>query len=209
MKSEFVCTDCKKLQAASHGQGKNRERCAACTTYAAENSKRRGSKNRRAIELADYVEDIEKEQQVIARRIKKSRESKNSSAVSVLQAKHEKARKKIRAVSKNIDPSYLGFTRQQFVRWRKKPINQRCHFCHITDKALSIIAGAEEQGNRLQPFVGIDRIDYSKPYTLKNIVPCCERCDAMRSKPTGFTFAELEQLGPTLKKLWVRRLNGV
>jgi len=208
MKSIFKCVDCEKAQISSHGIGRKHERCTGCQIYSAEARKAAIRKSQSEKEFADY----DAKERVLAGQLRKARasneEAYDPADIGVLQQKVTKLQKQKRHASKSIDASVLGFTRQQFLLWRKKPNHQRCHFCHVTDDALRSLASAEEHGSRMLPFVGIDRIDYSKTHMLKNIVPCCERCDAMRSKPAGLSFAELRRLGPMLKKLWRSRLRG-
>lgn len=203
MTAKYECKACRKLQKLGRKTGQKRERCIGCQIfdsterYAGERRKRRGK----------GLETLDDEERDLVDRLRQARAKDDLAAVSNLQQQIDQLKKTRRQASKRVVEPYLGFTRQQFLHWRQKPANRRCHFCRITDAAALSLASAEERGSRTQPFVGIDRIDYEKPYTLTNIVACCERCDAMRSKPSSFTVAELRLLGPALKKLWQARLS--
>lgn len=38
--------------------------------------------------------------------------------------------------------------------------------------------------------IGLDRIDPSKPYTIKNVEPCCKHCNRMKSDLTSDEFMD-------------------
>lgn len=47
--------------------------------------------------------------------------------------------------------------------------------------------------------LGCDRIDNTKPHTKDNVVPCCTRCNKLRSNK--FTVDEMIQIGAVIKRI--------
>lgn len=50
---------------------------------------------------------------------------------------------------------------------------------------------------------GLDRKDNGVGYTISNVVPCCGRCNQMKSDWLG--YEEMLQVGATLKKIYAAR----
>lgn len=47
--------------------------------------------------------------------------------------------------------------------------------------------------------LGCDRIDNTKPHTKDNVVPCCTRCNKLRSNK--FTVDEMKEIGAVIKRI--------
>lgn len=67
------------------------------------------------------------------------------------------SRYKRSAKEKNIE---FDLTFEQFITFWQKP----CYYCGSPIKTI-----------------GLDRVDYNKGYEVKNLVPCCFTCNAMKS----------------------------
>ena len=47
--------------------------------------------------------------------------------------------------------------------------------------------------------LGCDRIDNSKPHTMDNVVPCCKRCNTIKSNK--FSVEEMKEIGAVIKRI--------
>ena len=54
--------------------------------------------------------------------------------------------------------------------------------------------------------LGIDRVDASLGYVLKNVVPCCSDCN--RAKGAAFTFDEMLVIGKAIANVKANRKDG-
>jgi hypothetical protein len=79
--------------------------------------------------------------------------------------------------------------RNEFIEWfDSKP--KKCFYCGISEK---FVAGKYKtsSGHKINRLT-IDRIDNSKPYSIKNIVWACYRCNSIKSN--FFTADEMKEL---------------
>ena len=98
----------------------------------------------------------------------------------------------------------LGMTRKQFARWFARQ-ERRCHYCGVDEDRLPQLGLKTQMGMELLR-LGVDRINSRKPYTIRNIVPCCYACNSVKSD--RFNRAEMEDIiGPALAEVWNRRPN--
>lgn len=96
----------------------------------------------------------------------------------------------------------LNFARQRAkqrgIEWRLTEqeyrtllAENRCHYC---DGPLG------ETG------VGLDRTENERYYSIENVVPCCGRCN--RIKSNVFTFHEMKTLGGLIREIMAKRDHG-
>ena len=52
-------------------------------------------------------------------------------------------------------------------------VTQRCHYCGVLP--MQMLSNKHLNGNFV--YNGVDRVDNRMGYTLKNVVPCCKRCN--------------------------------
>ena len=94
------------------------------------------------------------------------------------------------AKKRNVD---FLLTRDDFEYWHNSE-NKNCFYCKRTEeKVLSSDAVMQTKCNRLT----IDRVDNDKGYSLKNIVLCCKRCNAIKSN--YFNKEEMLLIGNIIK----------
>lgn len=53
--------------------------------------------------------------------------------------------------------------------------------------------------------LGCDRINNTKPHTKDNVVPCCQRCNKLRSNK--FTVDEMKEIGAVIRRIEKRHKN--
>ena len=53
--------------------------------------------------------------------------------------------------------------------------------------------------------LGCDRINNNKPHTKDNVVPCCKRCNKLRSNK--FTVDEMKEIGAVIQRIEGRHRN--
>lgn len=53
--------------------------------------------------------------------------------------------------------------------------------------------------------LGCDRVDNSKPHTKDNVVPCCKRCNTLKSNK--FTVDEMKEIGTVIRRIENRHKN--
>ncbi len=68
---------------------------------------------------------------------------------------------------------------------------QDCHYCGI--KPSQVAKNRDNNGDYI--YNGIDRIDNTKGYTIKNVVPCCKTCNQAKNSLTLQEF-----------KIWIKRV---
>ena len=73
-----------------------------------------------------------------------------------------------------------NLTEDQF----KSLIKQNCAYCNAEPTKRKTIAYRED----FEEINGIDRIDSNKGYTIDNCVPCCSKCNLMKSNFTKESF---------------------
>ena len=69
-----------------------------------------------------------------------------------------------------------------------------CHYCGI-----SLIWNQYRTGAGTQANTNLDRKDNSIGYTKSNLVPCCFRCNAIKS--THLTYNEMVEIGKCIRKM--------
>lgn len=53
--------------------------------------------------------------------------------------------------------------------------------------------------------LGCDRMNNERPHTKDNVVPCCKRCNTLKSNK--FTVDEMKEIGAVIKRIENRRKN--
>lgn len=86
----------------------------------------------------------------------------------------------------------------------QKLCHSNCYYCgaepEIRQQLLRYCKNSEPQ-----PLNGVDRVDSSKGYTLNNCVPCCIKCNQMKSDLEQKDF--INQISKIYKHLNVQRLS--
>ena len=99
----------------------------------------------------------------------------------------------------------VGFTREEFVLWKRaSPERRCCSYCGVDSEHLYELNIANPRTGRRYEAIGVDRIDNSKPYDLANLVSCCALCNQIKSQL--LTFEEMKRLGPHLRAVWDKRI---
>lgn len=99
----------------------------------------------------------------------------------------------------------VGFTRAEFVAWKRSdPSRRRCRYCGVDAATLYALDVPNPRNGRRLETIGVDRVDNDLPYSLENIVPCCALCNQVKSQL--LTYEEMVKLGPSLRALWDARL---
>ena len=75
-------------------------------------------------------------------------------------------------------------------------VYQNCFYCNSPPQNKMSVKHKRYMGYILY-YTGLDRKDNSKGYTLSNVVPCCARCNSIKSNL--FTFEEMVALADFLK----------
>lgn len=74
----------------------------------------------------------------------------------------------------------------------KEITSQRCYYCSTKPYTVSVVNNitysTEGKQHSAYVFNGIDRIDNSKGYYSRNVVPCCGICNRMKSAMTMYQF---------------------
>lgn len=91
-----------------------------------------------------------------------------------------------------------------FCRWRNDTV-QECHYCGIHQSDLPLV-NMKSQIQRTVRVMGVDRLDSSKGYESRNLVPCCFVCNQI--KGDRFSAAEMELIGQSIERVWQSRLNS-
>jgi len=198
MRSDVKCKNCESLRGLKHSTRGKSLLCSACQTWTKKDREVRARKHKSNKSLAEY----DRRERELKRQIKDKRDKGEHAAVAELQKQVQVIQVQQRNASKKIERYEFLICRSDFLLWRQNPKNQRCRFCDVTDADLQQLAANQNRHARLPPIVGFDRKDDSKPYASTNIVPCCDRCHKMRSKPFAFTFEHLLSVGPILEQLW-------
>ena len=99
----------------------------------------------------------------------------------------------------------VTFSREEFVAWKRSQ-DRQCHYCGIEQSRLFDLSVVNVRTKRVMESIGVDRVDNALAYTLDNIVLCCGPCNAIKS--SILTNTEMELLGPSIRRIWDRRLDA-
>lgn len=97
--------------------------------------------------------------------------------------------------------SYLSNCRRKNIFWEltREELWELCQKnCHYCDKSPS-------NHRRGVTYSGLDRIDHTKGYSLKNVIPCCKECNGLRSDK--LTVEEMEVVAKSLKVFRLRKAD--
>ena len=86
----------------------------------------------------------------------------------------------------------------------QKLCHSNCYYCGSEPEIRQQFI-RYSKNTELQPLNGIDRIDSSKGYTLDNCVPCCMRCNQMKSDMNVSDF--IDHVDKIYNYLYVQRLS--
>lgn len=101
----------------------------------------------------------------------------------------------------------MFFSLEEFRKWRNQHGNRVCVYCGNNNELLFSLGIENVRTGKRYEVIGVDRLDNAKPYTLKNIVPCCGPCNAIRGGI--LSHHEMISLSEPLRRLWDARILSV
>lgn len=99
--------------------------------------------------------------------------------------------------------------REQFYYKDQEKEKRECHYCHITEKQLELLAKKKRINTkrlyRRGKTMEVDKRDPNGEYNLENIVLACYMCN--NAKSDEYSVKEFEEIGKAIGKIWKYRLQ--
>lgn len=108
-------------------------------------------------------------------------------------------------LQKKSEPSVLGFTREEFLSWKRAQLRQ-CFYCGIEEKDIYGVKVINVRTKKVMESIGVDRASNDQDYHFENMVLCCGPCNGIKSGM--LTKEEMLLLGPVLRQIWQERLDA-